>query len=88
VKAIVDAVERKDRQTVARHLTAYRELLSQHIKREDEIMLPWMDNQLSVSQVGEMFSKFQEVEESMAAYQKKYEDFISRAERDYGRKEE
>jgi len=86
VKAIVDAVERKDRETVAQHLTAYRELLSQHIKREDEIMLPWMDQHLSVSQVGEMFSKFLEVEERMDSYQKKYEDFISRIEREYRKK--
>ncbi len=88
VKAIVEALARKDRETVAQHLTAYRDLLSQHIKREDEIMLPWMDNQLSVSQVGEMFSKFLEVEERMDSCQKKYEDFISRVERKYRRKEE
>jgi len=35
-----------------------------------------------------MFSKFQEVEEKMASYQKKYEDFISRLEREYRKKEE
>ncbi|MGE5254737.1 MAG: hemerythrin domain-containing protein, partial [Planctomycetaceae bacterium] len=87
VKAIVEAVERKDRQTVVDHLRAYRELLSQHIKREDEIMLPWMDKQLSVSQVGEMFSRFLEVEDRMDSYQQKYEDFISRVEKRYPRKE-
>ncbi len=87
VKAIVEAVERKDRQTVAQHLNAYRELLSQHIKREDEIMLPWMDRQLSISQVGEVFSRFLEVEDRMDSYQQKYEDFISRVERKYNQKE-
>jgi len=88
VKAIVEGLECKDRQTVVYHLSAYRDLLSQHIKREDEVMLPWMDNQLSVSQVGEMFSKFLEVEERMDSYQKKYEDLISRVERKYRKKEE
>jgi len=88
VKAIVEGLEVKDRQTVVHHLGAYRDLLSQHIKREDEIMLPWMDNQLSVSQVGEMFSKFLEVEDRMDSYQQKYEDFISRVEIKYRRKEE
>ena len=88
VKAIVGALERKDRETVVRHLNAYRRLLSQHIKREDEVMLPWMDRQISVSQVGEMFSKFQEVEEKMDSYQRKYEDFISRVEKKYKRKED
>jgi hemerythrin-like domain-containing protein len=87
VKTIVEAVESKDRETVVRHLNAYRDLLSQHIKREDEIMLPWMDKQLSVTQVGEMFSKFLEVEDRMDSYQQKYEDFISRVEKKYRRKE-
>jgi hemerythrin-like domain-containing protein len=88
VKAIVEALARKDRETVAQHLTAYRDLLSQHIKREDEIMLPWMDKQLSVPQVGEMYSRFLEVEERMDSHQKKYEDFITRVEREYRKKEE
>jgi hemerythrin-like domain-containing protein len=88
VKAIVEALARKDRETVARRLNAYRDVLSQHIKKEDEIMLPWMDKQLSVSQVGEIYSRFLEVEERMDSHQKKYEDFIARAEREYRKKEE
>jgi len=87
VKAIVEGLEVKDRQTVVHHLSAYRDLLSQHIKREDEIMLPWMDKQLSVSQVGEMFSRFLEVEDRMDSCQQRYEDFISRVEKKYRRKE-
>jgi phosphoglycerate dehydrogenase-like enzyme len=31
-----EAVRRKDRQAVAEHLTAYRELLTEHIRKEDE----------------------------------------------------
>lgn len=87
VRAILEALEKKDRETVAGHLIAYRELLTQHIKREDEIMLPWMDRQLSISQVGEMFSKFLEAEARMDSYQQKYEDFISRVEKKYQTKE-
>jgi len=87
VKAVMEALERKDRDAVVRHLDAYRDLLAQHIKREDEIMLPWMDKRLSVSQVGEMFSRFLEVEERMDSYQQKYEDFIARVEKKYPRKE-
>jgi len=86
VKAIVEGLEVQDRQTVVHHLSAYRDLLSQHIKREDEIMFPWMDKQLSISQVGEMFSKFLDVEAQMDSYPQKYADFISRLEREYGNK--
>ncbi len=58
VKAIVEAVEKKDRSGVIRHLNAYRELLTDHIRREDEILYPWMDRNLSVTEIGELFSKF------------------------------
>jgi hemerythrin-like domain-containing protein len=76
VKAILQAVERKDREAIAQHLSAYRELLSEHIKKEDEVLYPWMDKQLSTSQVGELFSKFNRSEEEMGFAPQKYEDFI------------
>ena len=87
VKAIMEAVERKDRETVVQRLNAYWDLLTQHIKREDEIMLPWMDKQLSISQVGEMFSHFLEVEDRMDSDPKRYEDFIDRMEKKYRKQE-
>jgi hemerythrin-like domain-containing protein len=80
VKAILEALERKDLETLARHLNAYRGLLAEHIKKEDEIMLPWMDQQLSTHQIGELFSKFNRVEEEMGFNPQKYEDFIMRGE--------
>lgn len=63
VKAIIEAVEKKDRKGVIEHLNAYRDLLTEHMKKEDEILYPWMDRNLSVKQVGELFSKFNEVGE-------------------------
>lgn len=63
VKAIVEAVEKKDKKKIVEHLNAYRELLTEHIKKEDEILYPWVDRGLSVKQVGELFSKFDEVDE-------------------------
>jgi hemerythrin-like domain-containing protein len=63
VKALAEAVERRDKQGIIEHLNAYRELLTEHIKKEDEILYPWMDRNLSVTQVGELYSKFGEVDE-------------------------
>jgi hemerythrin-like domain-containing protein len=80
VRAILEAMERKDKPAVTEHLLAYRQLLSEHIKKEDEIMLPWMDRKLTVSQVGELFSKFQEAEEKIGFSPGKYEDFVLRLE--------
>lgn len=61
-RAILEALEKKDRQGVVEHLTAYQELLTEHIKKEDEILYPWMDRGLSVKQVGELHSKFGEAD--------------------------
>jgi len=63
VKAIVEAVEKKDKKKIIEHLNAYGELLTEHIKKEDEILYTWMDRSLSVTQVGEIYSKFSEVDE-------------------------
>ena len=32
--------------------------MSEHIKKEDEILYPWIDRNLSLTQVGELFGKF------------------------------
>ena len=63
VKALAEALEKKDRKGIIEHLNAYRELLTEHIKKEDEILYPWMDRNLSVTQVGALYSKFNEVDE-------------------------
>ena len=83
VKAILEALDRKDKEAIVQRLSAYHKLLSEHIKKEDEIMLPWMDKQLSTSQVGELFSRFTGAEEQMGFTPKKYEDFINRLEKNF-----
>jgi hemerythrin-like domain-containing protein len=61
-RAVAEGVERRDKDQIAEHLQAYGELLSEHIRKEDEILYPWMDRELTVKQVGELFSKFAEVD--------------------------
>ena len=63
VKAIVEALEKKDKKAIVEHLTGYKDLLAEHVKKEDEILYPWMDKNLSVSHVGELFRKFNEANE-------------------------
>jgi len=77
-RAILEALEKRDRKAVVEHLSAYRELLTEHIKKEDEILYPWMDRQFSISQVGELFSKFNRAEEEMGFSPQKFENFIDR----------
>jgi hemerythrin-like domain-containing protein len=83
VKAILAALERKDKTTVAKHLTAYGELLTEHIKKEDEILYPWLDKNLSDTQIGELFAKFNETDEQIGYSPIKYEAFINRVEESF-----
>jgi hemerythrin-like domain-containing protein len=80
VKAILEAIDRKDKTAVAKHLTAYGELLTEHIRKEDDILYPWMDRNLSTTQIGELFSKFNETDEQIGYSPTKYEAFINRVE--------
>jgi hemerythrin-like domain-containing protein len=77
-RAILDGLDRRDNEAIAEHLNGYRELLTEHIRKEDEIMLPWMDKQISISQVGELFAKFNAADEQMGFDPKKYENFVER----------
>jgi hemerythrin-like domain-containing protein len=80
VKAMLEANERKDQNAVAENLMAYRELLTEHIRKEDEILYPWMDNQLSTRQVGKLFAKFAEADQQMGFSPDKYEHLIDQLE--------
>ena len=80
VKAVLEALDRKDEATIAEHLTAYGALLTEHIKKEDEILLPWMDRNLSISQIGKLFSEFNAADENIGYSPSKYAEFIDRLE--------
>jgi len=76
VRAIVEGVERRDAAAVREHLLAYGELLKEHIKKEDEILYPWMDRQLSDTEVGRMFAQFHEVDEQFGEKPRQQKRFI------------
>ncbi|MCF6157993.1 MAG: hypothetical protein E3K32_05345 [wastewater metagenome] len=77
VRQVIEGAEKGNKAQIREHLLAYRELLMQHIKKEDEILYPWIDRQLSVTQVGEMFKQCTEADASVGdELPKKYERFI------------
>ena len=80
VKAMLEALECKDKATLGQHLMAYRELLTEHIKKEDEILFPWMDRNLSTSQVDELYSKFNQVDQQIGLSPDTYEAFVQKLE--------
>lgn len=82
VKSIIEAVERQNRLTIAEHLNGYKELLSEHIKKEDEILYPWMDRNLSMTQVGELFTQFNGADKKIGeAVPQRSEKFIQELEK-------
>jgi len=88
VKAMLEALERKDKATLGEHLLAYRNLLTEHIKKEDEVLYPWMDRNLSPTQVGKLFAEFSEVDEKLGFSPDKYLKFIEKLEKQINDQEE
>lgn len=62
VRAAGAAVNAGDGPGAAAALLAYRELLLDHIKKEDEVLYPWMDRNLSMRQVGALSESFDEAD--------------------------
>jgi hemerythrin-like domain-containing protein len=87
VKEMLAALEKRDPKTIANNFMAYRELLTEHIRKEDEILYPWMDSQLSTRQVGELFAKFSEADQQIGIATDKYENFIDRLENKFEKQE-
>jgi hemerythrin-like domain-containing protein len=84
VAAIHTAIEAQDMATLASHLTAYGELLKDHIKREDEILYPWLDKQLTLQQIGQMFAQFAQVDDQFQAKAQECQLFIETLEKAFG----
>ena len=80
VRAMLEALDKKDKEAISEHLTAYRELLTEHIKKEDEILYPWMDRGFSITQVGELFSEFNRRDEEFGNVPERYREFINKLE--------
>jgi len=83
VKEILAALDRRDSQALGQHLTAYGKLLAEHIKKEDEILFPWLDEQLKTSQVGELLARFENADQQIDVDPQKYQTFINRLEKQF-----
>ena len=87
VREMLAALDRQDRETIAGNLEAYRELLTEHVKKEDEILYRWMDRNLSMKQVGELFARFHEKDIEFGDTPQKYQEFITRLENKFNTEE-
>lgn len=75
VRAIVKGLEDCDAGAIVTNLNKYGQLLSAHIKKEDEILYPWINRNLSDRDVGKLFFQFAEVEVRFGDAPREYEAF-------------
>jgi hemerythrin-like domain-containing protein len=82
VAALNEGIDAGDSEAVATHFAAYGALLQDHIKREDEILYPWLDRQLSIEQIGRIYAQFADVDERFRQKAKACEQFVESVERE------
>lgn len=88
VRAVAEAIEDSNVLALCANLTGYRELLTEHIKKEDEVLYPYIDRGLTTHQVGEVFRRFEQAEREIEDdVLEKYERFIIALEREFEQKE-
>jgi len=62
----------------------HRTVVTEHIKKEDEVLYPFIDRDLTTKQIGEMFSRFNEVESKTSKdVPQKYLEFIVSIEKKF-----
>jgi hemerythrin-like domain-containing protein len=66
VRSAASALDGGDLTVAAEDLRAHGELLIEHIRKEDEILFPWMDGRLGTSEVGTLYAAFSGIEASFA----------------------
>jgi len=85
VAAAAEAIEVDDLAALCQSLTNHRELLTEHIDKEDQVLFPYIDRGLTADQVAEMARRFRQAEdETDADVPGRYERFIVELESRYG----
>ena len=76
VKQMVAAVASRNSKKFCENLEAYRVLLTEHIQKEDEVLFPWLDSQLSVAAREDLLNNFQRADIELDLDVSKYRSFI------------
>lgn len=80
VKEMLTAIDKRDALALSEHLTAYGLLLAEHIKKEDEILFPWLDRKLTAEQLFELSEKFDLEDRQIGVEPEKYISYLNRLE--------
>lgn len=80
VKKMLAAIETKDTAALSQHLTDYGLLLTEHIKKEDKILFPWLDSKLTEEQIVELTLKFDKGDREIGVEPNKYISYLDNLE--------
>jgi hemerythrin-like domain-containing protein len=82
VKSVLLGLETGDASFITYSLKHYRELLTEHINKEDEILYPWIEKGMSVYEIDELEIKFEEIDLKFGnGFYDKWENFVSSLEK-------
>ena len=84
VREMAAGIEARDANRISLHLAAYRDLLVEHIRKEDEVLYPFLDSRLAMNQVGEIFSRFAEAGKAFGKMPQELEQNIVELEKSAG----
>lgn len=77
-KSILLGLETEDASYINYSLKHYRDLLSEHIKKEDEILYPWIERTAADSDIDALAAEFARVDAGFGeAFAEKWEAFVS-----------
>ena len=80
VEEMLTAFENDDVANLSQNLLAYGKLLAEHIHKEDEILFPWLDRNLTNGQLAEIAEKFAAENKRIGIDQEKYQLFLQNLE--------
>ncbi len=77
VESLEKALEKEDSDILRESFRSYAELLDEHIEKENEILYPWIDRNLTDHEVGVLYSDFRDVEKNFGEEPERLKDFIN-----------
>lgn len=86
VRAAEAAAARGDATDARERLLAYGALLTEHIRKEDEILYPWMDREMDDSTIGRLFGQFRQVDERYGDKPAYYRNLVESLEMELGKR--
>lgn len=82
IRRFAEAIEKRDSFSAAEAIESYRVWLTAHIKKEDDIVFPWIDRQLTDRRVGMIFATFRDVNDRSGDLDVRMSMWVEAFERD------